>query len=160
MPGSPFHASYNTFPVFLGKKGAVAAHTDGPAALHKALAKPSPDRILVVAQALRHGMSVADICAVCKYDPWFVDQIAGLIAVAMMFLAPVFYPLSALPEAYRHWLFLNPVTLPVEQARAALFAGVAPDARALLFYYAAAIAAAFFGYAWFQKSRRGFADVL
>ncbi len=89
-----------------------------------------------------------------------IAQIAGLIAVAMMFLAPVFYPLSALPEAYRHWLFLNPVTLPVEQARAALFAGVAPDARALLFYYAAAIAAAFFGYAWFQKSRRGFADVL
>lgn len=89
-----------------------------------------------------------------------IAQIAGLVAVSMMFLAPVFYPIDALPESYRHWLFLNPITLPIEQARAALFAGVAPDARALLLYYGIAICAALLGYAWFQKSRRGFADVL
>ena len=89
-----------------------------------------------------------------------IAQIAGLLAIAMMFLAPVFYPLEALPESYRDWLFLNPVTLPVEQARAALFAGIAPDAGTLLLYYLAAICAAFLGYAGFQKSRRGFADVL
>lgn len=89
-----------------------------------------------------------------------IAQIAGLLAMAMMFLAPVFYPLDAVPESYRNWLFLNPVTLPIEQARAALFAGVAPNARALLLYYGVAIGAALLGYAWFQKSRRGFADVL
>ena len=89
-----------------------------------------------------------------------ISQIAGLLAMAMMFLAPVFYPLSAVPESYRPWLFLNPITLPIEQLRAALFAGVAPDAYALSFYYLVAVVIALLGYAWFQKSRRGFADVL
>jgi carbamoyl-phosphate synthase large subunit len=49
-------------------------------ALLKALARPTPDRLLVIAEALRHGISVTDICAVCKYDPWFVEQIAEIIA--------------------------------------------------------------------------------
>ena len=89
-----------------------------------------------------------------------IAQISGLLATAMMFLAPVFYPLHAVPETYRHWLFLNPVTLPIEQARLALFAGVAPDARPLLIYYTVAVCVALLGYAWFQKSRRGFSDVL
>ncbi len=52
--------------------------------LHKltaALAKPTSDRILVLAQALRHGMSVVDVCAITKYDPWFVRQIEEIIHV-------------------------------------------------------------------------------
>lgn len=89
-----------------------------------------------------------------------ITQIAGLVAMAMMFLAPVFFPMSALPEKYRDWLYLNPITLPIEQARAALFAGVAPDARALFVYYIVAIFVAVLGYTCFQKARRGFADVL
>lgn len=89
-----------------------------------------------------------------------ITQVAGLVSMAMMFLAPVFYPLNALPETYRHWLFVNPVTLPVEQMRVVLFAGAAPDTRGLLLYYAVAIVVALLGYACFQKTRRGFADVL
>ena len=49
--------------------------------LHKALARPTPERLLVIAQALRQGMPVAEICAICKYDPWFVEQIAEIVAV-------------------------------------------------------------------------------
>ena len=45
-----------------------------------ALAKPTPDRILVVAEALRRGMKVEAINAICKYDTWFLDQIAALVA--------------------------------------------------------------------------------
>jgi carbamoyl-phosphate synthase large subunit len=48
-------------------------------ALHAALAKPSLDRVLVIAEALRAGMGVDEISAICKYDPWFVDQIAGIV---------------------------------------------------------------------------------
>ncbi|MEJ0062870.1 MAG: carbamoyl-phosphate synthase large subunit [Alphaproteobacteria bacterium] len=50
-------------------------------ALRSMLARPAPDRILVIAQALREGMSVEDVCAVCKYDPWFVEQIAEIVAM-------------------------------------------------------------------------------
>ncbi len=44
-----------------------------------ALAKPTPDRILVIAEALRHGMTVEQIHAICKYDPWFLEQIAEIV---------------------------------------------------------------------------------
>jgi carbamoyl-phosphate synthase large subunit len=43
------------------------------------LAKPTPDRILVAAQALRLGVSVEDICAIAKYDPWFVRQLEEIV---------------------------------------------------------------------------------
>ncbi len=45
-----------------------------------ALARPSPDRLLVIAEALRRGMDVAQIAAICKYDPWFIEQIGGIVA--------------------------------------------------------------------------------
>ncbi len=48
-------------------------------ALHAALAKPTPDRLLIIAQALRMGQSTAWIASVCKYDPWFLEQIKEII---------------------------------------------------------------------------------
>ncbi len=45
-----------------------------------ALARPTPDRLLVAAQALREGLSVADIHAVAKFDPWFLDRLADIVA--------------------------------------------------------------------------------
>ncbi|CAK0753787.1 carbamoyl phosphate synthetase subunit beta [uncultured Gammaproteobacteria bacterium] len=52
-----------------------------PQAVRAALAKPTPDRILVVAQALRLGMSVAEIHAACRVDPWFLEQIRSIVEV-------------------------------------------------------------------------------
>jgi carbamoyl-phosphate synthase large subunit len=51
------------------------------ATVQAALAKPTPDRILVIAEALRRGMTVAAINAICKYDTWFLDRIAELVVV-------------------------------------------------------------------------------
>ncbi len=48
-------------------------------ALRAALGRPTPDRILVVAQALRHGMSHADIHEACRFDPWFIAQIQDIV---------------------------------------------------------------------------------
>ncbi|MBI3453676.1 MAG: carbamoyl-phosphate synthase large subunit, partial [Rhodospirillales bacterium] len=48
-------------------------------AIRAALGKPTPDRILVIAQALRYGVPVADIHAACRYDPWFIERIAELV---------------------------------------------------------------------------------
>lgn len=89
-----------------------------------------------------------------------IGQITSVISVVLMFLAPVFYPVTALPEAYRPWVYANPLTFVIEQSRAVLFANAAPDAIPLLRYYVIAIVFMAFGYWWFQKTRRGFADVL
>ena len=45
-----------------------------------ALARATPDRLLVVAQAFREGLSVEEVNAVTHYDPWFLRQIAEIIA--------------------------------------------------------------------------------
>ncbi len=50
-----------------------------PLVLREALGKPTHDRLLVIAQAMRHGMSVADIHSICKVDPWFLEQIKEII---------------------------------------------------------------------------------
>ncbi|WP_374304243.1 carbamoyl-phosphate synthase large subunit [Ferrovibrio sp.] len=56
-----------------------AEETDGKEAIVAALARPTPDRLLVIAQAFRHGLSVAEVHAACKYDPWFLEQIAEIV---------------------------------------------------------------------------------
>jgi carbamoyl-phosphate synthase large subunit len=45
-----------------------------------ALSTPSPDRLLMAAQALRAGLSVADIHAACKFDPWFLRELERIVA--------------------------------------------------------------------------------
>lgn len=52
---------------------------DDQAALFAKLAEPSPDRLLVIAQCMRHGMSNEDIHKACYVDPWFLDQIRDLM---------------------------------------------------------------------------------
>ncbi|WP_158814874.1 carbamoyl-phosphate synthase large subunit [Methylocapsa sp. S129] len=50
-------------------------------ALRAAIGKPTPDRLLNVAQAMRAGMSVEEIHDVCKIDPWFLQRIAEIVAL-------------------------------------------------------------------------------
>jgi len=52
---------------------------DDKNAIRAALGRPTPDRLLVIAQALRHGMTHDQIHAACSYDPWFLEQLQGLI---------------------------------------------------------------------------------
>ncbi|KQW68193.1 carbamoyl phosphate synthase large subunit [Phenylobacterium sp. Root77] len=61
-------------------EGAHDAET-GRAAVIRALGQPTPDRLLVIAQAFRHGLSVEEVNAACSYEPWFLRQIEALIAV-------------------------------------------------------------------------------
>ena len=50
-----------------------------PQAFHAALATPTPNRILMAAQAMRAGMSVEAIHEACKFDPWFLREIEKLV---------------------------------------------------------------------------------
>jgi carbamoyl-phosphate synthase large subunit len=48
-------------------------------AVRAALAMPTPDRLLVIAQAYRHGLTTAEIHAACKYDPWFLEEVRRIV---------------------------------------------------------------------------------
>ncbi len=89
-----------------------------------------------------------------------IGQIMGLISTLLLFLSPIFYPASSLPEEFRHLLYLNPLTYVIEMMRGALLHGHAPDWH--IFALATSVSAIFAwaGYAWFQKTRKGFADIL
>lgn len=89
-----------------------------------------------------------------------VAQFILMVTTVLMFLTPIFYPVSALPENYRHFLLLNPLTPAVEMTRDILFWGKLPDLAMLALYGAATLLLACLGFAWFQKTRKGFADVL
>lgn len=89
-----------------------------------------------------------------------VGQTIGIVTSVMMFLAPVFYPITAIPEEFRPWIMANPLTFIIEQAREVLIWGHLPDWAGLGIYTLAATVVAWAGYAWFQKTRKGFADVL
>lgn len=89
-----------------------------------------------------------------------VSQFIGLVTTALMFLSPIFYPASAFPENYRYILYLNPITTVVELARDVMFWGKTPNLLILGMYWLVTLGIAWLGFAWFQKTRRGFADVL
>jgi carbamoyl-phosphate synthase large subunit len=53
----------------------------GKEAIKTALAKPSPDRLLLIAQAYRCGVTTSEIYAACRFEPWFLDQIREIVEV-------------------------------------------------------------------------------
>jgi len=52
---------------------------DDKNAIRAALGRPTPDRILVIAQAMRLGMPLDQIHAACSYEPWFLEQMQEII---------------------------------------------------------------------------------
>lgn len=89
-----------------------------------------------------------------------VSQTISMITTVLMFLSPVFYPVTAVPEEFRPFIMANPLTFIIEQARDVLIWGHLPNWLGLGLYTIAAIAVAWAGFALFQKTRKGFADVL
>lgn len=89
-----------------------------------------------------------------------VAQTIGILTTALLFLSPIFYPASALPEDIRPYLFLNPLTFIIEQSRDVLIWGKPPHWPGLVLYTGLSTAVSIAGLVWFQKTRRGFADVL
>jgi lipopolysaccharide transport system permease protein len=89
-----------------------------------------------------------------------IAQLTGPLTSALMFLSPIFYPLSALPDRVRPLFLLNPLSVPIEAMRDVVIWGRPPDWIALGVYTLVALAVALFGRWWFEKTRKGFADVL
>jgi lipopolysaccharide transport system permease protein len=89
-----------------------------------------------------------------------VGQVVGILTTVLLFTCPIFYPPSAIPESLRPYLLLNPLAFIVAQARNTLLWGKLPDWPGLGLYFSASVVVAWLGLLWFQKTRKGFADVL
>lgn len=89
-----------------------------------------------------------------------IAQIMGMALNLLLFLSPIFYSASSVPEEVRFWMHLNPLTLMIENTRHALFTGQLPDWSSWLAYLALSCGVALLGAYFFQSTRQGFADVL
>jgi carbamoyl-phosphate synthase large subunit len=65
----------------IGLDGVKPLYGASKAEIEAALARPTPDRLLVAAQALREGLTVEEVHAVAKYDPWFLERIKEIVDV-------------------------------------------------------------------------------
>ena len=89
-----------------------------------------------------------------------IGQVIGLVTTILLFMSPVFYPTTALPAELRPWMHFNPLTFIIEQVRQVTIWGQLPDVIGLFFYLLVALLVCWGGFFWFQRTRRGFSDVL
>lgn len=87
-------------------------------------------------------------------------QSISLLVTALLFLTPIFYPIEAIPERYRALIRLNPLATSVEQVRDVLIFGRLPSPLELILCWMVALIVVWLGFVWFQKTRKGFADVI
>ena len=78
----------------------------------------------------------------------------------LQFLTPIFYPVDIVPDGYRYIVYLNPITFIVEQARNILFFGNGPPLFWLFINIGVSLLVAIVGFAFFEKTKKGFADVI
>lgn len=89
-----------------------------------------------------------------------ISQITNMVVMVLLFATPVFYPISNLPTAYQDIIRLNPLAFVIEEGRSVLLYG-----KPLNFYDWSIMMFVCFlvfwiGFIWFQKTRKGFADVI
>ncbi len=89
-----------------------------------------------------------------------VGQITSVFTTVLLFMSPVFYPISNIPERFQVYLYANPLTFIIEQSRAVLMWGQLPHWGGLVICLIVSLFVAWLGFSLFQKTRRGFADVL
>ena len=89
-----------------------------------------------------------------------IGHIIGVVTQALMFLSPIFYPVSVIPKKVQWIYFINPISFVVEDMRRIIVWGQLPNWEWLIFGTLISGLVAILGYAWFQRTRGGFADVL
>jgi len=101
---------------------------------------------------------------------WFLSSIGvffrdmshtvALLVSVWMFVSPIFYPLSAVPEGLRQLFELNPLAVLIEGARSVTLHGVVPELSGFLWVCALCAVTAWGGLWWFMRTKHTFADVL
>jgi lipopolysaccharide transport system permease protein len=113
---------------------------------------------------------VIPYCLFCLGLSWYLallgvfvkdtSQITVFLTSFLLFLSPVFFPVSALPEALQPFIYLNPISVVVEQLRNMLLWGIWPSWRAVCIYWLIAVVVCISGYKVFRFAHRTFADVV
>jgi lipopolysaccharide transport system permease protein len=136
--------------------------------------------ILIAAEVLLRGQLHATIVflppllilqlAATLGAAWFVSSLGvfvrdivqglALLLLAWMYLTPIIYPETLVPAPYRFVISLNPFTPLVRNYRRILLDGVMPDWLGLAYFAGFAGLCFVFGYWWFARTRRNFADVI
>lgn len=89
-----------------------------------------------------------------------LQHVIGVITMMLMFLTPIFFPLAAIPEHFRKIIQWSPLSISVEEVRDVLFFSAQPDFALWTIYAGASCLVAWLGFAWFIKTKKGFADVV
>ncbi|SJL83540.1 ABC transporter permease [Vibrio palustris] len=89
-----------------------------------------------------------------------VIHLTGILTTILMFASPIFYPVSILPEKLRVFIYMNPLTYFIEEARNVIIWGKFINYNSYIIVLTLSILTAFLGYFFFQRVRKGFADVL
>ena len=115
---------------------------------------------LVLAPYLIFVVALTIFFAACGVFIRDLSQVVTLLVTVTLFLTPIFYPLDAVPEAFRMVMRLNPLTSIVEQSRTVIVFGGLPNFVSLALYTLCSLVSLAMAYWLFQRLRPGFADVL
>jgi lipopolysaccharide transport system permease protein len=120
--------------------------------------------------ALLLPVLLVPLCLLVLGATWFLSsvgvflrdirQIVPILTTVLLFVSPIFFPASAVPEPYRSFLSLNPLAPTVESVRDALFFGQAPDWASWVSSLGLSAVVCWLGFTWFANTRKGFADVV
>lgn len=89
-----------------------------------------------------------------------VTHLTSILITVLMFASPIFYPVSILPEKFQFIIYLNPLTYFIEESRNVLIWEQYPDFSNFIIATLLSVFIAVIGYVFFQRTRKGFADVL
>ncbi|EGR2082394.1 ABC transporter permease [Vibrio cholerae] len=86
--------------------------------------------------------------------------IVGFITTVLLFLSPIFYPMSAIPENYHIYIYINPLAYIIEQARIVMIYEDVPDVIGIVIYTMASFFILIISINVFKKLKSGFSDVI
>lgn len=89
-----------------------------------------------------------------------IVQGISLMLMTWLYLTPIIYPESVVPDRFRAIIHVNPFTYLIRSYRRILLEGAMPDWRGLCYFTAFALVCFIFGYWWFARTRKNFADVI
>jgi lipopolysaccharide transport system permease protein len=89
-----------------------------------------------------------------------IAQMVGVVATILLFMSPIFFPISRIPEQWQVFIYMNPITTIVIELRKVLMWGELPNWYHLGIYTLVGLFSLVCGYWWFSRTRRGFADVI
>jgi len=89
-----------------------------------------------------------------------IDASVGMLTTVLFFLSPIFYPVSAVPDRFQIFIRLNPMATFVEDARRVVLWGQMPDWPRFFLGFGISLLVLLFGFLWFMKTKKAFADIL